>query len=299
MVYASVEQLRQDFQNIWQQFVGESYGDDRHLNEVMNYVLSHPGKLARPIFCLLSCEANGVGWQKAVRPALALEMIHSYSLVHDDLPCMDDDHLRRGRPTAHIRFDEAMAVLAGDALLTDAFAVVASEAFTPMLRDFPLSTEQNMRLTCEMAKAARSRGMVLGQALDILWTNAEDSPSKSHLERLHLLKTGALIGAACAAGGIAAGASAETVDGLRDFGAGIGLAFQIVDDVLDVTGGTGKSLGKDLAQNKFTYLNEFSAEEALSLAATVTSNAVENLKRLGLRTQGLVELSEQLLQRNH
>ena len=180
------------------------------------------GKRVRPLLTIAACEAVGGVRSAAVPAGAAVELVHTYSLVHDDLPAMDDDDLRRGRPTVHKAWDEATAILVGDALQTEAFAVLAAA---------PLTAEARVQLVAELALAAGARGMVGGQAADIgIDGKVNDLPN---LERLHAGKTGALIRAATVMGGISGGADAAALDALRRYGAAVGLAFQLADDVLD------------------------------------------------------------------
>jgi farnesyl diphosphate synthase len=190
------------------------------LREACLYPLQTGGKRVRPLLTLAACEAVGGDWQAAVPAAVAVELLHTYSLVHDDLPCMDDDDVRRGRPTVHVRYGENVAVLVGDALLTEAFAVLAGAGYAP-----PLA----MRLVGELARAGGAGGMIAGQAFDI----GMDGPVRElePLLRLHRNKTGALIRCAVRMGGLCGGAT--HLDALDAYGDAVGLAFQVHDDVLD------------------------------------------------------------------
>jgi geranylgeranyl pyrophosphate synthase len=243
---------------------------------------------------MLSADAFG-HWRKAILPSIAVEMVHIYSLVHDDLPCMDNDDLRRGRPTAHIKFDEASALLAGDAILADSFALLTSpELFADPDAEF--TTQQRLEMTSELARSSGSRGMCLGQALDLHWT-ARDGATKQILDELHLHKTGELLGASCALGAIAGGADRRIVQKFRSFGLSVGLAFQIMDDVIDVKSETGKTPGKDLAAKKLTYLRFMSAEEAAAVARSITQNAIKDLTQTGLAIDKLITFAVNLLER--
>jgi geranylgeranyl diphosphate synthase type II len=241
------------------------------LAEAMRYSLLDGGKRLRPVLCLTFADAvarasNG-GGEAANDSACALECIHTYSLIHDDLPAMDDDDLRRGRPTSHKAFGEAMAILAGDALQTDAFALVARG---------PVS-EQALRgrLVAELAIAAGSGGMVGGQVLDI----ADDRPATlDYLNRLHRLKTGALIKAACRMGAIAGRGDDSTLAAAEIYGDAVGLAFQIADDVLDVTSSAealGKPVGADAAAGRHTFPAVVGLERARAMAAEHVQRAIE------------------------
>ncbi|MFO0596894.1 MAG: farnesyl diphosphate synthase [Myxococcaceae bacterium] len=240
------------------------------LAEAMRYSLLDGGKRLRPILCLTFADAvsrasNG-GGEPANDAACALECIHTYSLIHDDLPAMDDDDLRRGRPTSHKAFGEAMAILAGDALQTDAFALVArGPAEEHALRG---------RLVAELAIAAGSGGMVGGQVLDI----AEDRPATlDYLNRLHRAKTGALIKAACRMGALAGRGDDAALQIAEVYGDAVGLAFQIADDVLDVTAtpeALGKPAGADAAAGRHTFPAVVGLDEARALARGHVDRAV-------------------------
>lgn len=256
--------------------------DDQSLHPASRYALAGQGKRIRPMLCLASTLACGGDPKSALDFAVALEMIHTYSLVHDDLPCMDDDELRRGRATTHVIYDEATAMLAGDALLTDAFQIIANVShLAPMLR---------LEAIQKLSRAVGGQGMVMGQALDMHWTGRSDF-ARSDLDQIHANKTGALIAAACVLGGLAADSSRVDLERLEKFGSNIGLAFQIIDDVLDTSEGTGKSKGKDEDSGKLTYLKVMSQKEALAHAKTLTDVAIaqlENLKDASLlKTLGL------------
>ena len=217
------------------------------IHRAMRYSLFAGGKRIRPVLCLAAAEAvGGCSWEVAIQPACALEMIHTYSLIHDDLPALDNDDLRRGRPTNHKVFGEAMAILAGDSLLTLAFQVLARA---------PLNDGGRVRLVDELATASGTvRGMIGGQVHDI--EGEKQQPTAELLERIHRAKTGALLRASVRFGAIAAGASAEQYEALSDYGEHVGLAFQIVDDLLDVempSEALGKTAGKDADQHKITF----------------------------------------------
>lgn len=241
--------------------------------ESMRYSLVDGGKRLRPVLCLAFAEAvaqqSGGGGRMAEDAACALEFIHTYSLIHDDLPAMDDDALRRGRPTNHKVYGEAMAILAGDSLLTEAFALVATGV-----------EPQRARLASELAIAAGARGMVGGQVLDI----AEDRPAElDYLTRLHRMKTGALIRAACRMGAIAAGGGDAELQIAETYGDAVGLAFQIADDVLDVTASAeqmGKPTGADAAAGRHTYPAVVGLERAKQMADQEIARAVDAISRL-------------------
>jgi len=216
------------------------------LREAMRYSLLGAGKRFRPILLLASCEACGGDWENAIDAACAVEFVHAYSLVHDDLPAMDDAALRRGRDSCHRKYGEATAILVGDALLTEAWGLLARWGAAA-----PGRAEVSAGMIHELARGAGIEGMVSGQAYDIEKAGPADIQA---LDELHRLKTGALIRAAVRMGAIAAGADDGSLDKLTRYAQALGLAFQVVDDILDVEGGdTGKDSGADAALGKRTY----------------------------------------------
>ncbi len=272
------------------EIAARDYHGDAGVGPAVRYVLSNGGKRVRPILSMLAAEALGGTAENALTAAAAVEFVHTYSLVHDDLPCMDDDDLRRGKPTAHKRFGEASALLAGDALLTDAFALLAAE-------EHRADAKTRAAMVADLARAAGGGGMVRGQALDLYWT-ARHGAQRGDLDTIHLLKTGRLLGAAAALGALSARANASSVERLRRFGEGIGLAFQIKDDLLDEARGTGKSSGKDRASGKLTYLALMSPAEAAAEADRVTEKALAELAFPECRAEPLVVFARLLLARN-
>ena len=266
--------LSKAYRDYIEEFLADIYKDfadqpQKQLFEAMEYSLLAGGKRLRPIFVFDFCRMCGGDWHEAAPFAAAIEMIHTYSLIHDDLPCMDNDDLRRGRPTNHKVYGEAMAILAGDALLTDAF-MMASRA--------ELSDPGDMATAIALiAECAGSMGMVGGQVLDI---QAEDREcTVQEVLDIQNRKTGRLISAACALGAIAGGADEEKFDAACKFAAGLGLAFQIRDDMLDVIGTQeemGKGVGTDSAKNTFVRLYGLSRCE--ELVQTYTNYALDALE---------------------
>jgi len=239
------------------------------LTEAMRYALLAPGKRLRPALTLIACEACGGAVRDALPAAVAVEMVHAYSLVHDDLPAMDDDALRRGRPTCHIRFGEANAILAGDALLTRAFAVLAGEIGSPA---------RASRSVAVLAAAAGSAALVGGQ-VDDLAAETDREHSVARLESIHRRKTGALFAASLELGGIAAAATESQLETLRQYAASLGLAFQVVDDLLDYLGDAGslqKHAGKDAERGKLTYPGLLGVEGARSRAHDLITAAQDS-----------------------
>jgi geranylgeranyl diphosphate synthase type II len=242
------------------------------LHEAMRYAVFGGGKRVRPVLVRAACRAAGGDPDRVLEAACALEFVHTYSLIHDDLPALDDDTLRRGRPTVHVAYGEALAILAGDALLTEAFAVLA--AF-PSGEEFSGRRAEACRL---VADAIGSRGMVGGQVEDLEATG--EAPDAGRLDRIHRAKTGALIGAAVELGALHAGVAGPRRLAFGTFGQRLGLLFQIADDILDVTGSAeslGKSPGKDAAAGKLTYPAVFGLDatnrELETLAERLTREA--------------------------
>jgi len=247
------------------------------LHEALRYALFGGGKRLRPALVRMLCEALGGTRDAAARPAVAVELIHTYSLVHDDLPCMDDDDLRRGRPTCHVVFGEALAVLAGDALQTCAFEVLAGGD--------PATAAECVAV---LAGAAGSRGMVGGQVLDLFEDG--DRPARERVEAVHLLKTARLFAASAELGAIAAGADARRRERAHAFGRAVGLLFQATDDLLDVTGDArtlGKTPGKDAALQKPTLVAALGVDGARGEAERLGEDARAALAELGGGPGGL------------
>lgn len=263
----------------------------RSLQESMRYSVLSGGKRLRPVLAIASCEAVGGDPSKALPLACALEMIHTYSLIHDDLPSMDDDALRRGVPTNHIVFGEAAAILSGDALLTDAFSVIIKEGLSS-----GLSPDLVCEVASDVAKAAGSGGMIRGQAVDLGIENLSINGTQTTLqdvELMHSLKTGALIEVSVRSGAKIGGADKAQLDQLTTYARSVGLAFQIIDDVLDVegTGDIGKERGNDARNDKSTYAGLAGVEGSKKRAAELTESAVNALKGFGDSAQPLKEIA--------
>lgn len=240
------------------------------IHEAMRYAVLGGGKRIRPILAVAAAEAVGAAIESLLVPFAALELIHTYSLVHDDLPALDDDDLRRGRKTTHVVYGEAIGILTGDALLTEAFAWLA--------RPLPnVPAERQLRAIAAVAQAIDSAGMIGGQVADLDATGG--SGSLSHLQFIHRNKTGKLIAASVLLGGRLGGATEDQLARLAQYGSALGLAFQIVDDLLDQEESSatlGKTAGKDLAQGKLTYPGLVGAEAARREVAALLQTAVEN-----------------------
>ena len=260
------------------------------LHDAMAYATLGGGKRVRPLLCQAAGQIFGVVEDVLDYPACAVEMIHAYSLVHDDLPCMDDDTLRRGKPTCHVEFDEATALLVGDALQSQAFQTLA---------EAPVEAQRKVDMLHLLAQASGSRGMAGGQAIDLAAT--DQAISLAELEFMHLHKTGALIRAAVLMGAHCGGADAAALKDLSHFANRIGLLFQVVDDILDVEASTatlGKTAGKDAAQNKSTYVNLLGLSAAKEKAAELRQEAQTALQPFGPGAQRLRELTDYIVERS-
>ena len=254
------------------------------LGEAVRYSLFAGGKRLRPALALGGCEAVSGGDAPPLGLACALEMIHTYSLIHDDLPCMDDDDLRRGKPTAHKVYGEALAILAGDGLLTMAFDLLAQSG--------------NAEVVSEVARAAGVAGMAGGQAIDL--ENEGKTITLDQLVDMHRRKTGALIRAACRCGAMLGGAGQSELAMLTEYGEHVGLAFQIADDILDVTGDTqtlGKTAGSDQARHKATFPGAIGVERSQAMAEEVAGRARDALRGLDQRAEPLRKLALYVVRR--
>lgn len=267
-------------------------GLDR-LEAACAYAMEVGGKRVRPLLVYAAAAAAGLKDAPALdNAACAVELIHTYSLIHDDLPAMDDDDLRRGKPSLHKAFDEATAILVGDGLQARAFELLASAP--------GLTAEQRVAMVGVLSRAAGPGGMVGGQFIDIRATDSD--MSLEELQLMHSLKTGAMIQAALALGGIAANASESQLEALDRYGAHIGLAFQVVDDILDVEGETGtlgKTRGKDSEANKPTYVRLLGLEGARAEAKRLLQAALGDLDSFGERADTLRELARFIVARDH
>jgi len=262
------------------------------LHKAMRYSLFAGGKRLRPVLALAAAEACGAATEDALPMACAVECVHTYSLIHDDLPCMDDDDFRRGRPTSHKVFGEGIAVLAGDALLTEAFAILAQAPGTPR---YPVAA-----LVRELASAAGSRWLIAGQVADI--EGEGKKASARDLRFIHAAKTAALLTASIRLGAMSANVTPARLEALTCFGQNLGLAFQVIDDILDVTQTSeklGKSAGKDVAAQKTTYPSVLGLERSKKEAARLTRAALGSLKPFGSRGARLREIGEYLLAREY
>ena len=263
------------------------------LSDAMRYAVLDGGKRLRPLLVLAACEAVDGNAEAALRAACAVELIHAYSLVHDDMPCMDNDILRRGKPTVHVKFGEAGALLAGDALQALAFELLAPEGDA-----VPASIQANL---CRLlARAAGHEGMAGGQAIDLASVGL--ALDEDALRRMHRMKTGALLQGSVEMGAVCGAPTPAVLDALRGYGAALGLAFQVVDDILDVTQDSatlGKTAGKDAAHDKPTYVSLLGLEPSRAYAEALLVQALAALDASGLQnTDALRALAKMVVQRS-
>jgi len=274
-----------------EQSLPQAEGPAEKLFAAMRYSVFNGGKRLRPALCLAAADAIGNSNANTVKVAAALEMIHAYSLIHDDLPAMDNDDLRRGKPTCHIQFDEATAILAGDALQSLAFQQLTE------LND--IAADHLLDLVAMLAKYSGCNGMAVGQAIDLAATG--QTLDIDQLTNMHRHKTGALIEAAVLMGALTTGcASQAQLDALRDFAQAIGLAFQVQDDILDVESSTeqlGKQQGADAANNKSTYTSLLGLEQARNQAASLYQQSIDSLAPLAERAEPLRQLASFIVNR--
>ena len=255
------------------------------LHKAMRYAVLSGGKKLRTLLAVSACKAVGGTLDNALQAGCAVELVHSYSLIHDDLPCMDDDDLRRGKPTCHKKFGETIALLAGDALLTLAFEWAARAGI--------LNPNRNSEIIIELAKAAGHAGMVGGQVVDIETTGIP--PSAEILQFIHHHKTADLILAAVVIGGIAGDGDKNQIENLRKFGINLGMAFQYIDDILDCSQSSdtiGKTAGKDKAAGKITAVSVFGIEKAKEIAGKYKKESMNTLIHAGWSKNELSEIAE-------
>ena len=259
--------------------------------EMMKYPLEAGGKRIRPILTLIACEFFSNDYKKAIIPAISLELIHTYSLVHDDLPAMDNDDLRRGKPTTHIKYGEANAILVGDSLLTTAFQILSKSS---------INNDTLRKILYEISYAAGYKGMVMGQMLDLHFENKQ--LDFEMLKNIHSKKTGAMIRASIIVGALCSETPNIDIENITKYGEYIGLAFQIQDDILDVisdNGTLGKTTGKDENVGKLTYIKQFGLEEAQNKANEAVYKAIECLKNYedSNAKNILIELAKYIVER--
>ena len=287
--------LLKDYKQMVENRIEELFPEaDCSYNEVIKaarYSLLNGGKRIRPVIMMEFCKLCGGKPEDAVDFAVALEMIHTYSLIHDDLPCMDNDDMRRGKPSCHKAFGEDIALLSGDALLTEAFFVASNAR---------VSAEKRLNAISFLSTNAGVHGMIGGQVLDLSFE--ENKPDAAALQDMYMRKTGALLIAAASIGCISAGKyDQETLKSAAKYGYNLGLAFQIVDDILDVTANEevlGKPVGSDDKNNKTTFVSLYGLSEAFAIAAQLSNSALDALDEIGGDTEALYEITNYLLDRN-
>lgn len=262
----------------------------------MQYSIMAGGKRLRPVLCMAACEIVGGRVENCLDAACALEMIHTYSLIHDDLPAMDNDDLRRGKPTCHVAFDEATAILAGDALLTLGFQILAAGA----VKDTAGGMRAGLDVILRIAAAAGYNGMIAGQMLDIL--SEGKKLNIEELKQLHASKTGALIAASVTTGAILGNASRRQLDNLMEFSTNIGLAFQVADDILNVEGDParmGKAVGTDSDRLKSTYPSLIGIDASRQFAVERIETALQALDPFGTKAEPLRAIAQYIVERKH
>lgn len=270
-------------------------GREKQAAEAMYYSLSNGGKRLRPFLLTKVADMFGVSSQASFTVAASLEMLHTYSLIHDDLPAMDNDDLRRGKPTCHKKFDEATAILAGDGLLTYAFEILAKSE--------NIANEAKIKLCALLAERAGAfNGMIAGQMLDLLAEKTPNLANEAVIKHIEEMKTGCLIAYAAQAGAILGQATPEQYNAVTAYARNIGIAFQISDDILDVTGDSalmGKTLGKDKEQNKLTFVSLYGLEQAQKIAASLIKDAKQTIAVFGEKAADLEDLADFIINRNH
>lgn len=287
-----ISNLKQDINEYLENYFNGKGSYNKIIYDSSSYSLNIGGKRIRPILLALSYYIYKEDYKKIMPMAAAVEMIHTYSLIHDDLPCMDNDDLRRGKPTNHVKFQENIAVLAGDALLNEAMII---------MMDYALKNKNNsLKAAYEVAVAAGAEGMIGGQVVDII--SEGKKISKDELKYMHSKKTGALIKASIVAGAILADAPESDLNKLEEYGYKLGLVFQIKDDILDVVGDTivlGKNIHADEDRNKTNFITAFGVEKCYELCDKLSEECIDILKRLTVNAECLVELTYTLLNREN
>lgn len=287
----AIEQTVSKVEEVLDELLPEPSGPEARVHEAMRYAALGGGKRLRPFLALQSGALFGIEPEMMLRVAGAVECVHVYSLIHDDLPSMDDDDVRRGKPSTHIEFDEATAILAGDALLTLAFEILSDDETHP-------DPYIRCRLVSRMAKAAGCHGMVAGQMIDLATENS--SPDIGTVTRLQRLKTGELIASACDTGAIMGRASTEAAHALETYGHELGLAYQMIDDLLDVEGRqseTGKAVGRDAPRGKATFVGIMGTQRARAQGELIASQAKRHLDLFDEKADLLRALADFVVQR--
>lgn len=291
---SDLKQFSADFNQRLSAYFSFPRGLEKRVSEAMFYSLANGGKRLRPFLVCRTASLFGVDIQQSFDVALSLEMLHTYSLIHDDLPAMDNDDFRRGHPTCHKQFDEATAILAGDGLLTYAFEILAQAPH--------INNDIKVKLCSLLARRAGAfNGMIAGQMLDLTTEKSPELSSNETIKHIEEMKTGCLIAYACQSGAILGQATPQEYDLISRYARNIGIAFQITDDILDITGNAekmGKTLGKDAKQNKMTFVSLYGLEMAKSKAAELITKAKEHICSLNKTDQSLQALADFILSRD-
>lgn len=291
-------ELHQNLINDYLKKIFSSHDFDRILVRAMDYSLMAGGKRLRPVLGIAAAQACGKDFLPALPACCAIEMIHTYSLIHDDLPAMDDDDQRRGLPTCHKKFDEATAILAGDALLTHAFELLSNPE--SVFEVFPDSSTR-LDLVFHIAQAAGTNGMVEGQMMDMQSYSSHQGDILSHLKKIHALKTGKMITVSVMAGAMSVGVDSESLSRLICYADNIGLAFQVADDILNIEGDPkimGKAAGSDITNDKMTFPAIIGLDESKSYAKTLVKNAIDAISDFDDHADPLRAIAEYIINRD-
>lgn len=286
--------LNQYLKTILQQF-----DQSRELIRAMDYSLMAGGKRVRPILSMAAAQACGRDFLYALPVCCAIEMIHTYSLIHDDLPAMDNDDLRRGKPTSHKKFSHATAILTGDALLTHAFHIISEPE--NIFEKFP-DYKTRIKLISVISQAAGTQGMIEGQMMDIQSSKPEPEDSLQHLRQIHTLKTGKMINVSVQAGALSVGADIKTIDSLLIYADKIGLAFQVADDILNIEGDSkimGKASGSDALNEKMTFPSVIGLDDSKRYAEKLIKDALDSLSLFDESANPLREIAKYIINRDH
>lgn len=290
-----LKKFSNDFNNRLPELFDFPQGSEQQAAKAMYYSLSNGGKRLRPFLVVNTAQLFDIPADVSFPVAASLEMLHTYSLIHDDLPAMDNDDFRRGKPTCHKQFDEATAILAGDGLLTYAFETLAKAE--------KISADTKIRLLSLLAERAGAfHGMIAGQMLDLQTDKSPHLSSEQIIKHIEEMKTGCLIAYACQSGAILGAADERQYQAITTYARKIGIAFQISDDILDVVGDAslmGKTLGKDAIQGKLTFVSLYGLDKAGEIAAQLIAEAKESLAVFGSKAENLKDLADFIISRNH
>ena len=291
----TLKKFSQNFNSQLNSFFSYPKGSEKQVSQAMFYSLSNGGKRLRPFLLCKTAELFNINNDISLSPAISLEMLHTYSLIHDDLPAMDNDDFRRGKPTCHKQFDEATAILAGDGLLTYAFEVLSNAPY--------INNDTKIKLIHLLSQRAGAfNGMIAGQMLDLQTEKSPELSNEEIIKHIEEMKTGCLIAYACQAGAILGNASQQEYEIITTYARNIGIAFQISDDILDVIGDShlmGKTLGKDALQDKLTFVSLYGLKQAKQIAEDLVSQAKKTISYFGESAKNLCDLADFIIARNH